>query len=527
MTTTLYQVLADILGDLSKHMSSSERYQRLMTAWLTLVPSDACALLQLDGHELIPRAVNGFGGDMLGRHFAVEEQPRLTKILHSREYVRFDFDSDLPDPYDGLIPTEDGLLHVHDCMGASLYIDEKPWGVITLDALTPGTFDNVEPQLLQTLVRMTEAAIKTAGLIEHLELKAQRQTEVAKAMSKHSAGFKFIGKSDAFKQLNSEINTVAKSDLTVLITGETGVGKELVAQTLHQSSNRSDAPMVEVNCAALPESLIESELFGHVVGAFSGATKNRSGKFELADGGSLFLDEVGELPLTAQAKLLRAIQSGDIQRVGSDAQLKVDVRIIAATNRDLSEEVAQGRFRADLYHRLSIYPIEVPSLRARGADIGPLAGYFLTRLQSKLGNISLVLSLQAQQALLAYAWPGNVRELEHVLSRAALKANAARDTERIAVIEPWHLGLDEQSQPNTQGETLPAGRVNDASFLKTENKASDYFQVTDLRNTVDAFQGDYIKRALAEFSGNKAKTGRALGLDKSNFHRLLKRLNIE
>jgi anaerobic nitric oxide reductase transcription regulator len=518
--SSLYNVLADILGDLSKHMSSGERYRRLMDAWLTLVPNDACALLQFDGHQLSPRAVNGFGSDMLGRHFLLEEQPRLARIMHSRQYVRFDLDCDLPDPYDGLIPTLDGHLHVHDCMGASLYIDEKPWGLITLDALTPGTFDDVEPQLLQTLVRITEAAIKTAGMIEHLAHKAERQTEVARAMSKPDADFKFVGKSKAFKQLTAEINTVAKSDFTVLVTGETGVGKELVAQSLHQMSNRHESPMVAVNCAALPEALIESELFGHVSGAFSGATKNRSGKFELADGGSLFLDEVGELPLAAQAKLLRAIQGGDIQRVGSDAQLKVDVRIIAATNRDLSEEVAQGRFRADLYHRLSIYPITVPSLRQRGADIGPLAGYFLSRLQSKLGNVNLALSLNSQQALLEYSWPGNVRELEHVLSRAALKANGTRNpNERLAVIEPWHLGLD--SEPRVQSSRL------DNAILKTgTGHQAEGFKVADLRHTLDAFQTDYIKQTLEHFKGNKSEAGKALGVDKSNFHRLLKRLNI-
>lgn len=515
MTSSLYKVLADILGDLSKDMSSNERYQRLMDAWLTLVPSDACAILQLDGHQLTPRAANGFGTDMMGRHFAVEEQPRLANILHSRQYVRFDLDCDLPDPYDGLIPTEDGHLHVHDCMGASLYIDEQPWGVITLDALTPGTFDKVEPQLLHTLVRITEAAIKTAGLIDHLELKAERQTEVAKAMSKQRAGYKFIGQSPAFKRLMDEINTVALSDLTVLITGETGVGKELVAQSLHQASSRNSAAMVAVNCAALPESLIESELFGHVSGAFSGATKNRSGKFELADDGSLFLDEVGELPLAAQAKLLRAIQSGDIQRVGSDTPLNVDVRIIAATNRDLSQEVAEGRFRADLYHRLSIYPIDVPSLKERGEDIGPLSGYFLSRMQRKMGNINLVLSFAAQKSLQTYPWPGNVRELEHVLSRAALKANVGRAIEdRLAIIEPWHLGLE------------PASGTATISTL-AEPEMTDEGAEIDLRDAVDNFQSAYIKKVLAKFDGNKSKAGKALGVDRSNFHRLLKRLNIE
>ena len=165
MTSPLYQVLAEILGDLSKHMSSEERYQRLIDAWVNLIPNDACAILQLEGHALQPRASNGFGTDLMGRHFSVDDHPRLANILHSRQYIRFDLECELPDPYDGLIPTEDGHLHVHDCMGASLYIDEQPWGVITLDALTPGTFDQVDPLLLNTLVRITEAAIKTAGLI--------------------------------------------------------------------------------------------------------------------------------------------------------------------------------------------------------------------------------------------------------------------------------------------------------------------------------------------------------------------------
>jgi anaerobic nitric oxide reductase transcription regulator len=180
--------------------------------------------------------------------------------------------------------------------------------------------------------------------------------------------------------------------LSVLITGETGVGKELVAEAIHLQSPRAQKPLISLNCAALPELLVESELFGHVKGAFSGAVNGRSGKFELADGGTIFLDEVGELPLPVQAKLLRVLQSGQLQRVGSDQEHHVDVRIIAATNRDLAEEVRVGRFRADLYHRLSVYPLRVPPLRERGRDVLLLAGFFLEENRARMGLRSLRLN---------------------------------------------------------------------------------------------------------------------------------------
>lgn len=515
MTASLYQVLAEILGDLSKHMGSDERYRKLLKAWLELVPSDACALLKLEGDQLIPRAVKGFGQDLIGREFRVSEHPRLAKILHHRQYVRFDLNSELPDPYDGLIATDDGLLHVHDCMGASLYIDDQPWGVITLDALIPGSFDQVEPSLLHTLVRITEAAIKTADLIDNLERRAEHQTQVVQAISDQHSDYKMVGRSDAFQQLQREISTVAESDLTVLITGATGVGKELVAQSIHHQSARHHNAMVAVNCAALPEHLVESELFGHVTGAFSGATKNRSGKFELADGGSLFLDEVGELPLPVQAKLLRAIQLGEIQRVGADSTFKVDVRIIAATNRDLSQEVVEGRFRADLYHRLSIYPIKVPDLAERRDDISPLAGYFLSQFQRKLGHITLALSTSAEKALYQYHWPGNIRELEHLLHRASLKAYAERaDNQRVIEIQSTHLDLDVE-MPNIV--SVPEADTD---------KVRDGEPIVLLKDWVDIHQRQYIQHLLTHFDGNKSKTAAALGVDRGNFHRLLKRLGL-
>jgi transcriptional regulator with GAF, ATPase, and Fis domain len=231
-----------------------------------------------------------------------------------------------------------------------------------------------------------------------------------------------LGQSEAMLRVLREVQEVAETDASVLISGETGTGKELVARAVHAASARHDRPFVAVNCGAVPASLIESEFFGHVKGAFTGATGARKGRFALADGGTIFLDEVGELPLEVQVKLLRVLQEGEFEPVGSSETRRVNVRVIAATNRDLLHEVRDGRFRADLYYRLHVFPIAVPALRERGEDVVLLAAEFATRCATTLRRTVEPLSEACARRLRAYAWPGNVRELQNVIERAVITA---------------------------------------------------------------------------------------------------------
>jgi anaerobic nitric oxide reductase transcription regulator len=324
-----------------------------------------------------------------------------------------------------------------------------------------------------------------------------------------------LGQSEVLRQLLNELEVLADSELPVLLLGETGVGKELFARRLHRLSRRHHKPLVHVNCAALPESLAESELFGHVKGAFSGATSDRAGRFDAANGGTLFLDEVGELPLSVQAKLLRTLQNGEIQRLGADKPLHVDVRIIAATNRHLPDSIRDGLFRADLYHRLSVYPVPIPALRERGNDVLMLAGYFLELNRARLGLRGLRLSPAAERALLGYAWPGNVRELEHVISRAALK-QLSRGTSRnlIMTLEPEILDLDSaMGSPDPVAE--PAlDSTSDAPFQP-------------LSEAVDDYQRQKILHALSLSGENWASAARLLEVDPSNLHKLARRLRLK
>ena len=493
------------------------RLAALLAAVRGMVRCDAAALLRLDEDSSVlrPVAVDGLSEEALGRAFPVAAHPRLAQLLASDEAgLRFAADCGLPDPYDGLVEGQPDILPVHDCMGAPLRVGGRPWGLLTLDALQAGAFDPVGPAQRQALVTLVQDGIEAAGTIRQLAEQAHREQARLQALQRSTLAQRSLGgHSPAMQALLHEIDLVAGSDLTVLILGETGVGKELVAQRLHAQSGRRERPLVQVNCAALPDTLADSELFGHRRGAFTGALQDRAGRFELADGGILFLDEVGELSLPVQAKLLRVLQSGEVQRPGSDRLLRVDVRVLAATNRDLAAEVAAGRFRADLYHRLSVYPLRVPALRERGRDVLALAGGFLEENQHRLGTRNLRLTPAAKAWLQQQPWPGNVRELEHVISRAALRVVGEQGrAARWVRIEPRHLG-----------EAAPAATAGPAPLpgLSMPGPAGQ-----SLREATEAFQRQWLQALLARHGGVAAAAAREAGVDRSNFHRLLRRLGL-
>ncbi|MBB1596074.1 nitric oxide reductase transcriptional regulator NorR [Achromobacter sp. UMC46] len=504
-------LLADLVADLPPAI----RLQRLVSSLRAHFRCGAVALLQQEEDHLRPVAVDGLTRDALGRRFAVHQHPRLAAILARRGITCFHHDSTLPDPYDGLINGMAGEpLPVHDCMGTRLHVEGQPWGVLTLDALEVGTFDTEAQTELRDAIVLVEAALRTTRL--ETEIRALRDARgPAPAGNVATDRYEILGNSESIARLLHEIDVVADSDLPVLLLGETGVGKELFAHRVHRLSRRGGKPLVHVNCAALPESLAESELFGHAKGAFSGAVTDRPGRFEAANGGTLFLDEVGELPLLVQAKLLRALQNGEIQRLGDDRPRTVDVRIVAATNRSLQDLVQAGDFRADLYHRLSVYPVPIPPLRERGNDVLLLAGRYLELNRARLGLRSLRLSEDAEEMLRRYSWPGNVRELEHVISRAAIKAvSHGADRNDIVTLQPTLLDVSDHHAPAATPDDAIVGDAPAAG-------------VPSLRDTVDACQRQAIRRALHAHHGNWAHAARALDVDPSNLHKLARRLGLK
>lgn len=297
-----------------------------------------------------------------------------------------------------------------------------------------------------------------------------------------------IGSSPAMRSLRERVARVAAADETVLICGESGVGKELVAQTLHAQSRRSEGPLVSLNCPVLSEQLTESELFGHCRGAFTGADADRVGRFELADGGSLLLDEITEINLGLQAKLLRVLQERAFERVGSSVSRRVDVRVMATTNRDLAAEIAAGRFREDLYYRLAVVPVQVPPLRERGDDVLELAEHFLVQAAGRLGRERLTLDAAARELFLAHPWPGNVRELHNVVTRACVLSDGASVSADL--VRPWlrRDGVDQGASAANAAPSLPVG----ASLAAVER--------------------EMILATLARFEGHRQKAAEALGI---------------
>lgn len=273
-----------------------------------------------------------------------------------------------------------------------------------------------------------------------------------------------IGDSEALKRTLSQVEAVAATPASVLILGESGVGKEVIARAIHGSSDRADKPMVKVNCASIPNDLFESEFFGHVKGAFTGAHQDRAGRLQLADGGTLFLDEVGEIPLSQQGKLLRALQENEFERVGDDNTMKVDVRVVAATNKNLMEEVRAGRFREDLYYRLSVFPIEVPPLRDRIGDVVPIALEFLHRSCRELGREPLKLTQNHVTMLKRHSWPGNIRELKNVIDRAVISSSGKKLRLDLALTASTDANLDLPTPQNQEASTF----LTSAEFKQLE-----------------------------------------------------------
>ena len=319
---------------------------------------------------------------------------------------------------------------IRSAVSVPLTIKGKIIGTLNVGSRVPGRYGQNEASLLAAIAEQVALAIENLLAYEEIAtLKARLEEEnlyLQEEVRAEAAFGDVVGESPAILGVLANVRKVAKTDSTVLVTGETGSGKELVVRAIHALSRRKDKLLVKVNCAALPAGVIESEFFGHEKGAFTGALTRKVGRFELAHGGTLFLDEVGDLPLELQAKLLRVLQDGEFERVGGTQTLKVDVRLIAATNRDLERAVGEERFRTDLYYRLNVFPIVIPPLRKRRQDVPRLARHFAMLYASKMGKPVGSLGADALDRLAAYAWPGNVRELQNVIERAVILSPKGR-----------------------------------------------------------------------------------------------------
>lgn len=365
-----------------------------------------------------------------------------------------------------------------------------------VEALKAGAYDYLTKPLDFEVLK-----ISLARALEHTGLKAENAT----LKSKMSADYELeniIGKSQSMKALIDMMAMVAPSEATVLITGESGTGKELIAKSIHHNSQRKDRALVVVNCAALTETLLESELFGHEKGAFTGADKRREGRFKQADMGTIFMDEIGETSAAMQAKLLRVIQEREIQRVGGEETLSVDVRILAATNRDLEEEVKNGKFREDLFYRLNVVNLRIPPLRERQDDIPLLAHFFLEKYAKKNHKQAVDFSPLAMDMLLKYPWPGNVRELENVIERAVILLLDEHVTEKelpTTVTESYAEENDWVSLSSPLAANRPLGEIEREAILAT----------------------------LEANAGNKSETARRLGIDRKTLYKKLKDFGID
>ncbi len=383
-----------------------------------------------------------------------------------------------------------------------------------VEALKTGAFDFITKPFDQNEVRqIVKKALRTRDLAN---ADATRDTTGAPAKDSKTR-YGIIGESPAILDVFTHIERVADKPSTVLITGESGTGKELVARALHENSSRRDRPFIKVNCAAIPKDLMESELFGHEKGAFTSAVSSKPGRFELASGGTLFLDEIGEIPNEMQVKLLRVLQESEFERVGGIKTIQVDVRLIAATNRDLKREIAANAFREDLFYRLNVVPIVLPALRERRTDIPPLVHYFIQKFNARLTKNVEGATPEAMERLTQYGWPGNIRELENVIERAVLFADGNRiRLEDLAVeLRDGPASVDAGRGTPTPPAVTEGGAASPSDGLKEQVKAA-----------MSRLERDLILRALLQTQHNVTHAARLLKISRKGLQLKMKELNL-
>ncbi len=427
--------------------------------------------------------------DLARRSYVVTSRDSATSALGALEEAEFDVvvtDLRMPD-----------TNGIDLCKAIALRRRDLPVIVMTgfgsyeaaVDAIRAGAFD-----FLSKPIRLDMLAIAVERAVNHRRLVRRVAT-----LEEGASDDELLGSSSAFLHVVDLVGRVAETDTTLLVTGESGTGKELVARAVHKRSRRKDGPFVAINCAAVPESLLESELFGHVRGAFTDARSAESGLFVTANGGTIFLDEIGDMPLAIQPKLLRVLQERTVRPVGSSTERPLDVRVIAATNRDLETAVEEGRFREDLYYRINVVHIALPPLRARAADILPLARRFVTDFARRQGREALGLSAGCARRLTAYTWPGNVRELQNCMERAVALTRSVE--------------VEEEDLPDKV-------RHHRASKLVIEVDDPAAFV------PLEQIEREYIARALAAVRGNKSAAARLLGIDRKRLYRMMERLGV-
>jgi Nif-specific regulatory protein len=495
-----------LLKDLNSHLEVQEIYTRVADYLLAVLTSAThVSVLGVDADALDVEFVRSRPGRDPGD--APRSRSILRQVVEKKETILF---QDL----EGALATSESLVgaRLRSAVCAPLLHDEQVIGVLQVAAV--GSAQQFSQRALDVLAVI---AYQVGTILENARL-FRRVTEMQERLKDENVYLRekvrgdasqrlLIGESASMKRIHKQIDLVAATDTTVLVLGETGTGKELVARSVHESSPRREGLFGAVNCGALAPTLLESELFGHVKGSFTGAVKDKKGLFEISDGGTLFLDEIGEIAPNLQVKLLRALQEGEVQPVGAVRPKRVNVRIVAATNRDLAKEVEKGTFRQDLFYRINVFPIVLPPLRERRDDIARLCEHFVALYAKKMNKRVAPFTAEASDRLRNYAWPGNVRELQNEMERAVLLAP-----------DGGPIGIEELSEKLQQEEEVELTEITGPTGPQGGGKT--------LKETLAEYEEQVIRRALEENAWNRARTAKFLGISRQAFMTKLSKMNI-